>query len=62
MIFCISLGQTSKKSKQLNVGDHLAVEGSTRRRYTRCTELKKEGRTKTLCRMSKTCFVPYDLN
>lgn len=61
-----SLGRPSKKPKLQNVGDHLPVEGSTRRRCSRCAQLKKEVRTKTLCRMCniplcKTCFTPYHL-
>ncbi|KAJ4450071.1 hypothetical protein ANN_01478, partial [Periplaneta americana] len=58
-------GRPTPASKlMLNVGDHLPVEGNTRRRCVRCSKLKKETRTKTLCTMCKlplckNCFAPY---
>lgn len=62
-----SLGRPTKakKSKLFNVGDHLPIEGTTRRRCQRCSvQFKKEKRTTTLCRMCniplcKKCFTPY---
>lgn len=62
-----SLGRpTSKKQKLRNVGDHLPIEGSTRRRCSRCAQHQKEVRTKTLCQMCdiplcKNCFTAYHL-
>lgn len=59
-------GRPSKLKKlMLNVGDHLPVEGSTRRRCASCSKTsKKEKRTKTICTMCnvplcKLCFAPY---
>lgn len=60
-----SKGRPSKVAKlMLNVGDHLPVEGTTRRRCTRCSMNKLERRTKTTCTMCqvplcKQCFTPY---
>jgi len=43
-------GRPSKSVMSLqNVGDHLPVEGSTRRRCHRCHKMKKEKRTKVTC-------------
>lgn len=55
---------TSASKLMMNVGDHLPVEGDTRRRCVRCSKQKKETRTKTLCTMCKValckkCFALY---
>lgn len=55
---------TSASKLMMNVGDHLPVEGDTRRRCVRCSKKKKETRTKTLCTMCKValckkCFALY---
>jgi hypothetical protein len=39
----------------IDVGDHLPIEGNTRRRCSRCALNKMEKRTKTICCM---CNVP----
>ncbi|XP_046394787.1 piggyBac transposable element-derived protein 4-like [Ischnura elegans] len=58
-------GRPSKIAKlMLNVGDHLPVEGNTRRRCMRCAQNKVEKRTKTLCTMCQVplcrqCFTSY---
>lgn len=60
-----SSGRPSKRFKNmLNVGDHLPVEGNSRRRCFHCSTQKIETRTKTLCQMCqlplcKNCFTPY---
>lgn len=48
----------------INEGDHLPVEGTTRRRCTRCSMKQKETRTKQMCQMChlplcKNCFTLY---
>lgn len=42
-----------------NVGDHMPIEGSTRRRCKLCSEKKKETRTKTTC---SACYLPLCKN
>jgi hypothetical protein len=60
-----SRGRPSKVAKlMLNIGDHLPIEGTTRRRCSRCATNKIEKRTKTICTMCqvplcKQCFMPY---
>ncbi|KFM60564.1 PiggyBac transposable element-derived protein 4, partial [Stegodyphus mimosarum] len=45
-------GRPSNATKlMLNVGDHLPLEGPTRRRCARCAKQNKETRTKTVCAM-----------
>lgn len=57
--------RSSKKSRHmLNIGEHLQVEGKTRRRCARYSQQKIEKTTPTLCRMCqlplcKNCFTPY---
>ncbi|GLV33472.1 hypothetical protein CBL_20209, partial [Carabus blaptoides fortunei] len=49
-------GRISKRRKSFrNVSMHLPVEGSTRRRCSRCSDAKKQTRTKTMC---KECQIP----
>lgn len=55
---------SSAARMMLNVGDHLPVEGTTRRRCFRCAQNKIETRTKTVCTMCKVplcknCFAPH---
>lgn len=58
-------GRPSKIAKlMLNVGDHMPVDGSSRRRCIRCAQSKIEKRTRTSCTMCKVplcskCFTPY---
>lgn len=58
-------GRPSISSKGIiNVGDHLPVEGPTRRRCHNCAKRNKETRTKTLCvaceiPLCKKCFCSY---
>lgn len=58
-------GRPSNATKlMLNVGDHLPLEGPTRRRCARCAKQNKETRTKTVCTMCKValcknCFAMY---
>ncbi|XP_035227557.1 uncharacterized protein LOC118199804 [Stegodyphus dumicola] len=60
-------GRPSNATKMmLNVGDHLPLEGPTRRRCARCAKQNKETRTKNVCAMCKIalckklfCNVPY---
>lgn len=58
-------GRPSSATKlMLNVGDHLPLEGPTRRRCVRCSKQNKETRTKTVCAMCKialckNCFALY---
>lgn len=60
-----SIGRPTKSSKQMNnVGDHLPIEGKTRRRCTRCSRQGREKRTTTICQfcqipLCKNCFTPY---
>lgn len=59
-------GRPSKRTKKetLNIGDHLPVEGTLRRRCVRCTSIKKEKRTKFVCSgcnnaLCPSCFAPF---
>lgn len=57
-------GRPSLHAELKNVGDHLPVEGTSRRRCQNCTKKKKETRTKTLCvacdvPLCKNCFASY---
>lgn len=58
-------GPRSKKAKLLlNIGDHLPVPGSGRRRCTKCALEKKDKRTKFVCSscdipLCNECFTPY---
>lgn len=60
-----STGRPSSSSRHLyNVGDHLPVQGPTRRRCFRCAKRKKEVRTKIMCTtcdlpFCKECFTPF---
>lgn len=59
------VGRHSTSSQdQTNVGDHLPVEAEKRRRCFRCSQRKKEKRTKMMCRMCNLplcmdCFTPF---
>ncbi|KAK9753499.1 Transposase IS4 [Popillia japonica] len=47
---CGRSGRHSKRRKEMaNVGDHLPQQIGTRRRCYRCSQMKKEIRTKTIC-------------
>lgn len=59
-------GRPSKRAKKeiLNIGDHLPVESTLRRRCVRCTSMKKEKRTKFVCSgcnnaLCPSCFAPF---
>lgn len=57
-------GRPSLNSRLMNIGDHLPVEGPSRRRCHRCTKRKQEKRTKTICAacnvpLCKHCFTAY---
>lgn len=60
-----SYGRPSNTSKELaNVGDHLPIEGLVRRRCVRCSQQKRDRRTRTTCAqcsvpLCKFCFTPY---
>lgn len=50
-------GRLSKRAKYLeNVGNHLPIEGTTRRRCAGCSKRNIEKRTKTVCR---ECNIPF---
>lgn len=55
-----------RRPREISGIKHLPVVGDTRRRCVRCTQKKKQSRTKVLCRecqvpLCKKCFTPYHL-
>lgn len=60
-----STGPASKRVRTMqNVGDHLPVEGPSRRRCFSCATKGKEKRTTTMCEacnkpLCKLCFTPF---